>query len=111
MLARVVFKMGSVVLPEPSIYMWEDYEASSHLRVCEIYTHGRPIETTWSEFVSTFYEGDLTVHGIDVPDVTCLCGQLEKRTLRLQSTVHEVAEAVFAELYEATRTTEDDERR
>lgn len=108
-LTAAVLKHGTLVREDPSFYGWEDFDyhlghglrsrhTAHHLK-CEIVSTGKPVESTWHEFQGTFYEGDTSVHGIDLPEVTCACGKVQDRTFRWQARMQEVAEAVFEEAF------------
>lgn len=103
MLVRVLVKRGSVVGRGLQYqYGWQNFEATYHLRDCGITSHSRPDEDYWSEWGGTFHD-DVSKHGMSVDHVTCACGQLTDVTIRMDEPVMQVAEYVFAELYEATR--------
>lgn len=107
-LARVVIRHGSVVVREDGWYGWSDYNASQHLRSCGVASHGTPHEDTWQEFKGTFYEGDTSIHGVGMPGVTCNCGTISDRSMRVLITVQEIAEAVFSEAYQEWHSDSED---
>ena len=105
MMSRVVWKCGSVVSETADIFGWVDYEATKHIRRCEMASRGVPVEDSWYEFAGTFTD-DLYRYGVTIPDVTCACGQVRKRSVRVADyQVSSFIEAVFAEMYAAYRQT------
>jgi hypothetical protein len=97
-LLAAVLKHGVLVEKNPDIYSWMDLDWK-HVRVCQVTTTDKPVEDHWNEFMGSFYEGDTSVHGIVLNKVSCACGKLKNRSLRLQGSVSEIAEAVFEEAF------------
>ena len=98
-LARVVIKHGYLVDEHASTYGWyASYDEHRHVRKCEVVRHGRVTESHWTEFAGTFAESDDRKTGVDLPGVTCVCGEITGRVVRLDAPVQKVAEYVFEEL-------------
>lgn len=110
-LIAAILKRGTMVSEDASIYGWEDYDyhfgpswsraerRTPHHLACVLVSIGRPVETRWDEFQGTFYEGDTSEHGVELPGITCECGKLEDRTLRWKASPQAIAEAVFEEAF------------
>lgn len=78
-----------------------DYKDGEHIRKCVIVSTGRVDEDVeWSEWAGTFAESDKIRHGVSVFDVTCACGKIVKREVIWETTVADVATAVFTKMYE-----------
>lgn len=104
-LTVVTLKNGLVVRDHPSIYMWTDYPLTEHVQStgCALTATGTAKETIWDEFQGTFYDGDTSVHGLQVSGVSCACGQVVDRAMRWEATVSAVAESVFNEAFGARK--------
>jgi hypothetical protein len=102
-LTRATARHGSIVSRDASFYGWTDWDASTHAQRCDVRVpEGAEVsEVSWDEFRGTFYEGDTTVHGVEVDGASCRCGQIKDRRVRWSATVQEVAEAVFTEAFGA----------
>lgn len=117
-LAQVVIKRGTLVSANESLYGWiaQDWLHISRHREygdgCRIVSYGRPVENEWDEFAGTFEEVDHRRSGVDLPGVSCACGKVENRTMRLDVPMQQLAEGVFMELYGrlAQRVTELESR-
>jgi hypothetical protein len=79
-----------------------DYDRTTavyaHLRACTVdpVLTAMPTDSSWDEFMGTFYEGDETRHGMDAT-VTCKCGTLRTVPMRLTGTFSELLQAVLEE--------------
>lgn len=112
-ITRAIIKHGSLVRSDSSLFGWvsdEDYGKGErytwpvgprHSITCGIAKTGRVDEHAyWYEFMGTFYEGDNTVHGMEVHGVTCNCGRITDRTFRWKESVGEAIRLVMMELLE-----------
>lgn len=102
-LIAAVLRHGEMVSPTASYLSWRDHDEHipgrrSHPRDCPL-TATDVRETSWQEFMGTFYEGDDTVHGVEAIGVSCACGRLKDRRVRWTAHPGDVAKAVFEELY------------
>lgn len=78
-----------------------DYNGGEHIRTCTIVSTGRvDDEVEWSEWAGTFADGSKICHGVSVADVTCACGEITEREVIWETTVADVATAVFMKVYE-----------
>lgn len=103
-LMTAALQHGELVATDASFYGWRDYSEEEwvgrrpHYRACAL-TGTSVHETSWGEFMGTFYDGDTTVHGVEVRGVSCACGRLKDRRVRWTAHPGDVAKAVFEELY------------
>jgi len=106
LLAQIAVRQGALLRPANDRgYGWIDPEWE-HLSRCGVRSWGRATETTFQQFEGTFFEGERIHHAVDVADVTCHCGEITGREVRWEPSngLSDVAEAVFAALYEKTRS-------
>lgn len=93
--ALIVSKLmanGDVVSLDPTYYGgWESYGDTVHLQECggKADPDTKLEETYVREFMGTFYEGDSSVAVVELKGVSCNCGNLTDRTIRLKSTIGE----------------------
>ena len=90
-LRRTVIRRGTLIDQHASFYGWRDWD-DRHFgsqRDCHVEAVGDPVEQTWDEFMGTFYEGDTTKHGVEI-EISCTCGQMRGRHMRLDATVSDV---------------------
>ena len=79
-----------------------DYQASAklaaHLKNCNISVENSsmPEDSSWHEFMGTFYEGDTTIYGLDA-NITCECNKFENVAMRMTGTFSELLQAVLRE--------------
>ena len=101
-LTAAILKNGSLVRNEGNTYYgWTDYEATTHISSCGAAKTGRIVEDAyWYEFMGTFYEGDETVHGMEVHGVTCNCGRITDRVYRWSESPGEAIRIVLESVLE-----------
>lgn len=68
-----------------------------HVNECQVRSNSTPEERYWQEFGDTF-NGDITVHGVELTGVSCACGKLVDRTLRWSASVTDMLQAVLEEV-------------
>lgn len=117
-LAAIVLERGALVGvgKEDSNFSWEDYSNydltyQPHWHSCKV-THGAASESRWTEFDGTFADPPYASHhGIDLSGVTCACGMLTNRTLRLREPVQTLIPEIFSLLYHRLKkeTSDDDD--
>lgn len=71
-----------------------DYQ---HVNSCSVRSDSVPVERHWQEFGDTF-NGNDTIHGVELAGVSCACGKLVNRTLRWSASVTEVLRAALEEV-------------
>lgn len=117
---ELVLQRGRVVMNDPTEYGWADatldvwkrdegpggerlYDGPfSHFTQCDAFAIGHLVEDVrWAHFVGTFNPGGPTEprHGVEVHDVSCMCGRVKLRTVRWEGSIHDLAGAVFERLY------------
>lgn len=74
------------------------YELREHLTTCTFDPEKMklPVDSSWSEFMGTYFEGDTTRHGLD-GYLTCQCGKYEDEHIRLQGTFGDLLQAILRE--------------
>lgn len=76
-----------------------EYEMSMHVHNgCALRMTGTSSvnESTRYEFGGTFVEEDDTYAILEVTDVSCACGTIQKRKARIKGTISEVLTSIFA---------------
>jgi hypothetical protein len=116
-LTAAIIKNGSLVKQDGgSQFGWADsntewgvgLRGTRHTSSCGIAKTGRVEEyASWYEFMGTFYEGDNTVHGMEVHGVTCNCGLITDRVFRWSTSVSEAIREVMMGLLEEKIQLED----
>lgn len=114
-LAEVIIDQGDVVVREDSqtkVYDWvdrscevwsEDYTSRwCHTAQCPVVAHGTPTEVEWEEFEGSFAENSQRA-GVELPGVSCQCGKLADRVLRLEISARDLTEAAFSKLHYRSR--------
>ena len=107
-LTAAILKHGSLVRKDASQYGWldgleygEGWKNPRHSVQCGIAKTGRIVEDAyWYEFMGTFYEGDNTVHGMEVHGVTCNCGKITDRVFRWSESPGEAIRIVLESVLE-----------
>lgn len=107
-LTAAIIKNGSLVRTDASQYGWSDYgdygndfTKPRHSTTCGIAKTGRVVEDAdWYEFMGTFYEGDNTVHGMEVHGVSCNCGRITDRVFRWSESPGEAIRIVLESVLE-----------
>lgn len=104
-LTQVALRNGALMAsPGDRQYGWIDSQYA-HLATCGVKSYGRAVEREFSQFEGTFAPETRIRLAIDVDNVSCNCGQIVGREVRWEpcSGLQDVAQAVFAELYEKLR--------
>lgn len=97
LVASIITQSGNVVRTDSTafgVHGWDDTTATSHLRQCGFASHGIPYDGEWEERPSLTRRAH-QASGFIVKSVTCKCGLLHDRKVRMECDALALAERVF----------------